>query len=53
MVSLSLILDQKSLTKKISFIWNEWTNQKDFLNFTSKESFAFKLFLWVLRSVLI
>ena len=50
MVYLSNELDGKSLSKKISHIWTEWT-RKDvpLFDITSKGSFAFKLFLWCLR----
>ena len=49
MMYLSHKLDKKTFSQKFSFIWKEWTNRKDLFDLTSKGSFAFKFFLWVLR----
>ena len=49
MVSLSPRLDRKSLSEKMSYIWNEWSGRNNFFDLNSKGSFLFKLVLWGLR----
>ena len=49
MMHLSRTLDKKVLSEKGSYIWKEWTSKKEFLDLTSKGSFAFKLVIWILR----
>ena len=48
-VYLNRTLDKMELSAQLYYIWKEWTSGQDFLDLTSKPTFAFKFILWMLR----
>ena len=51
MVFLSQNLDDKGLSRNLTYISKEWTKPDEFFDLTSKTTFGFKFTLWTIRYV--